>query len=137
MKLACWSAGLLIAACTSSPTPEDDLKDLNARVTTSCAPIQANADASAAVACLNAALQTQTVALALGDHWEANASECIEHWSFFAVDGEVRIFESIGDCEDTDTTTVHEQSCPGPFSTDNTPNDLRIQATGCTITVGG
>ena len=96
----------------------------------------ANRDLSTTVGCLNGALPTNTVALAAGDYWESNASECIEHWSFFAVDGEVRIFESINDCADTDTTTVHEQSCPGPFSTD-TSGTFQIQATGCTITVGG
>ena len=138
MKLACWSACLLIAGCTSSPpTPEDDLEDLNARVVTTCGGIQAGRDASTTVDCLNAALQTKTVALAVGDYWEANAAECIEHWSVFSVDGEVRIFDSINDCEDTDTTTVYEQTCPGPFSTDNTAGLSPIQATGCTITFGG
>src|ERR1700709_1665797 len=110
MKLACWCACLLIAACTSSPpTPEDDLYELNARVATTCRALQDNGDPSPTVDCLNAALQTNTVALAPADYWEGNASECIEHWSFFAADGEVRVFDSIGDCADTDTTTVYEQ----------------------------
>ena len=111
------------------------MKDLNARVTTTCQPIEANRDLSATVDCLNAALPTKTVALAQGNYSETNASECIEHWSFFAVDGAVRIFESIGDCGNTDTMTVREQTCPGPFSTDTT-NTFQLEATGCTITVG-
>jgi len=136
MKLAGWCAGLLIAACTSAPTPADDLKGLSARVATTCQPIMANRDLSVTIDCLNSALPTTTVAVASGDYWESNSSECIEHWSFFAVDGEVRIFETINDCAETATTTVLEQSCPGPFSADTT-GTFQIQATGCTIKVGG
>jgi hypothetical protein len=86
---------------------------LNARVATTCQVLQHNGDPSPTVDCLNAALQTNIVALALADYWEGLASECIERWSIFAADGEVRVFDSIGDCEDTDTTTVDEQTCPG------------------------
>jgi hypothetical protein len=128
---------LLIAACASSPSPEDDLNALNARVETTCKPLQSWSDATPTADCLNAALETKTVALALGDYWEPNESECIDYFSFFAADGEVRMFDTVRDCEDTDATTVEEQTCPGPFSAASIGNPIELQATGCTLVIGG
>ena len=99
-------------------------------------PLQERTDVSTTVDCLNTGLQTKTVAFAGWEYWEGT-SECIEYWSFFTVDGEVRAFERIGDCENSNTDTLTEQTCPGPFVSDRDAPALWMQVKGCKITSSG